>query len=290
MFQECFLTYYTTRTRNIDQHFLAARESFDPEAIHDLRVEIKQLRSFFNLLEWIAPEFQAKKQLRSIRKLFKSAAKLRDAHVQQELTRGWSQDIGTFLSEYYNTLKEKEFPARKRFFQYASDFDLQGEIEANARLISDTLNPLSDKDAASKMRKRVESLLQQIIEYGTYDRLKEEYLHKLRILSKETRYTLQVTTQCFPELGYSNKLDKQLRSLHQVLGKWHDTEIAIQHIEEFLEEFQPLLADAPSAMFPGKGVYEELCKSLGEEKIDLLDLFEKRWDEFMQFLKTEQAG
>ena len=115
MFQQCLLKYYTSRCQNIQGHFFNAANYFDPDGIHDLRVEIKQLRAFFRLIEWIAPKFSAKKNLRNFRKLFKAASDLRDIHVQQELTRKWAKDMEVFLSEYYNSLKQKELPARKKF-------------------------------------------------------------------------------------------------------------------------------------------------------------------------------
>ncbi len=288
MFQECFLTYYESRCKNLAEYFLPASNYFDPDGVHDLRVEIKQLRSFFRLIEWIAPTFTVKKNIRNIRKLFKSAADLRDIHVQQILTREWSKELGVFLSEYYNTLKQKEFPARAEFATFAANFDLHDEIAVNQKRILKALEHLSDKDGTAKTRDRIEQLLQQIVEYGNANRLQEEHLHKLSILAKETRYTIQVAQKCFPELGYTEELDQQLRGLHQVLGKWHDTDIALGHIDDFLTEFQELFTEPKAISSADIKVYETLCKTLQEKKIDLLDMFEERWNEFIRFLKKQQ--
>lgn len=289
MFRECFLKYYTSRCKNLKDHFFMALMYFDPDGVHDLRVEIKQLRSFFGLIQWIAPTFTAKKNIRNIRKLFKSAAGLRDVQVQQMLTREWSQELGTFLSEYYNTLKQKEFPARDQFVAFAHNFDLQNEIAINKKRISKALEIFSDKDAEAKTGDRVEQLLQQIITYGSENRLQEEHLHKLRILAKETRYTLQIAQRCFPELGYSDELDKQLRGLHQVLGKWHDTDIALEHVDGFLTDFYDQFDDTNDD-FPltKRSVYDKLCQNLQKKKTSLLSTFDERWNEFMLFLKKEQ--
>jgi len=262
---------------------------FDPDGVHDLRVEIKQLRAFFRLIEWITPTFTAKKNIRNIRKLFKSAANLRDIHVQQMLTRSWAKDLGVFLSEYYNTLKQKELPARKQFSAFVKQFDLQREVTGNNKRMSRSLGKLSDAYVSSKTQARISQLLRQIIEYGSENRLQAEHLHQVRILTKETRYTVHVAQCCFPELGYSDELDRQLRGLHQVLGKWHDTEIALEHIDEFLsesrDEFVGTLDDSPLTEM---SVYEKLFQKLQKGKTTLLSTFEERWNEFMLFVNKQQ--
>ncbi len=264
---------------------------FDPDGVHDLRVEIKQLRSFFRLIEWITPAFAAKKSIRNIRMLFKSAETLRDVHVQQMLTREWTKELGVFLSEYYNSLKQKELPARDQFAAFANNFDLQHEIVVNKKRISRAVEKLSDDGAAAQTWARVGQLLRQIIAHGNENRLQEEHLHQVRILAKETRYTVQVAQCCFPGLGYSDELDKRLRGLHQVLGKWHDTEIALEHVDDFLTVFQGQSVNPSDDMsLTGMNVYEKLCQKLQKKKAAFLGRFEERWDESMPFLDKQRSS
>lgn len=65
------------------------------------------------------------------RKLFKSAADLRDVHVQQDLTRAWACEMHVFFSGYYNTLKQQERPARRKFAAFLRKFDLDREAARN---------------------------------------------------------------------------------------------------------------------------------------------------------------
>ncbi len=287
MFQECFLTYYQARCESLEEYFFNASISFDPDAIHDLRVEIKQLRAFFRLIQWITPEFTAKKNIRNIRKLFKAAGNLRDVHVQQELTRSWTKDMGIFLSAYYNTLKQKEFPAREEFAAFAAQFDLTKELEIHKKRLKRVLKSLSASYTAEKMKVRIELQLQQILEYGDGEKQQEGNLHKLRILAKESRYTLDFARQCFPELGYKEELSQKLRRLHQTLGKWHDGDVANEHLQDFNSQWAASRATSENAVLlhESLSLYEQLSVRIQQKRDTHLRSFEESWQEFLSYMK-----
>ncbi|GAK55411.1 CHAD domain containing protein [Candidatus Vecturithrix granuli] len=282
MFQKCLGVYYAARCKNIQKHFEMAVTYFDVNAIHDLRVEIKRLRSFFQLIEWITPAFPAKPYMRQMRKLFKSAAELRDIHVQQQLTRAWSQSLGVFLSEYYNILKQKELSARKRFAAFASQCDLHKEFVKNEKRVSQAFDPLSKETASTKIQERIEHLLRQILEYGENGH-QENNLHKVRILTKETRYIAEIANKCFPELGYGNLLIQQLKGIHQTLGHWHDIQVAFEHLENFEAEYGQPDAAPP---FTTQEVYARLSALLEEQQKSFRQDFDRRWEEFMTYINA----
>lgn len=271
MFREEFLAYYTAQCAHVQRHFASAVTYYDPEGIHEMRVGLKQLRAFFKLIEALTPMFQAKQHLRPLRRLFKAAAELRDMHVQQELARQWMRSYQLDLSAYYNTLKQRELIARRGFTRFARHFDLEQVCEENAQLIEQTLNTLSAEEVNVRLRQRLAHLLRDILAFGQTNQLRREDLHPLRILTKEARYTGQIAGRCLPEAGKNTELDQHLRGLHQTLGAWHDTEIAIAHLHEFQQEF-------PAG---------EACQIIGDhlaaEKTILLQTIDERWQAFVAF-------
>jgi CHAD domain-containing protein len=271
MFREELLASYTAQCEHVQRHLTMAISNSDPEGIHEMRVGIKQLRAFFTLIEALAPTFWAKAQFRPFRRLFKAAAELRDVHVQQELARQWMRTDQIDLSVYYNTLKQRELAARRGFARFARHFDLDHACQGNARRIEQTLNTLSAEEVEGRLRQRIARLLSDILAFGQTNRLRQEHLHPLRILTKETRYTLQVATRCLPESGQNAELDQQLRDLHQTLGAWHDTEIADAHLRDFQREF------------PDQDAGFIVCDHLATEKAALLQTFEERWQIFVAF-------
>lgn len=279
MLQDCLLAYYDARCLKLEDAHFNAVACFDPDAIHDLRVEVKQLRAFFRLLECIAPTFKGKKHIRQFRALFKAAGDLRDVHVQQELTRKWSQELDEFLSEYYNSLKQKEFPAREKFADFARKFNLEQEIAVNRKRITRTLKSTSGEDLSESIRQRITAQTHKIQTLGVQASNDESRLHSLRIRSKETRYTLDVTKCCLPESEYWSALNEHLRTLHQTLGKWHDGDIAREHILQFQHEYQAGDASGGSAQ-TDSAIYQQLLQKMQEEKAIHLKSFQTAWAEF----------
>lgn len=286
MFQKCLLAYYITRCQQIQKHFDMALTYFDVDGIHDLRVEIKRLRSFFQLIEWIMPAFPAKRNIRQIRRLFKSVAELRDIHVQQQLTRTWSQSLGVFLSEYYNILKQKELSAREEFAAFASQCDLHKTLAKNEKRVNQVFESLVKETVVIKIQERIEHLLRQVLEYGVNGH-QEDNLHKVRILTKETRYIAEIAQKCFPELGYNDLFIQHLKGIHQTLGHWHDIQVAFEHLENFEAEYSQPDAAPP---FTTQAVYERLTVMLQDQQISLRKNFDERWEEFMTYINVNFPG
>jgi CHAD domain-containing protein len=272
MFQTCLLKQYQLLCEELQDHFAMAVEYFDPDGVHDLRVGIKRLRAFFRLIEAITPAFPARKNLRKTRRLFKAAGELRDVHVQQELTRNWAKEFGLPVTAYYNSLKHQELQARRRFRTFVESFDLSQEFRKNQTNIRRTLRKVSPDEAAANARARIEQLIGGIIIFGRQTGLQEASLHKIRIQAKESRYTVEFTRACFPKLGYDKTLIRQLRGLHQVLGQWHDDEVALEYVQRFHQE---------GSSAPAEQAYEHLVSHLQQEKRDLFLAFEHRWSEFL---------
>ncbi len=274
MFQQCFFEYYQTLAASIQANFERAAAYRDPDALHDMRVGIKQLRACFRLVESLAPEaFPSKKYLRPIRKLFKVSGDLRDAQVQQELTRAWAKEMGVFLSEYYNELKRKELRAGASFAAFAAHFDLEEELHRNGERLIRALAPLREEDAARNMRDRLDAQRQELHEYEQRD-LKESSLHPLRILAKETRYTLEIATRCFPGIEYSAELDGMLRGIYQALGHWHDGDVAKEHLNDFHE------THANASALTDERAYDMLFLKIRDEKETYFREFQACWAEF----------
>jgi len=247
------------------------------EGIHDLRVEIKRLKAFFNFIEGMNPSFKSKKNFREIRTLFKAWGKIRDIQVQQSLAREWESKLHRDLSPYYNFLKQEEIEAWKPFFRAGEKFNLELLTQKKKR-IRKALKELSTSLARSKAVERLNGLIYRLIEFGESPILKEAELHQVRILLKETRYTLEISQGCFPDLGIQDEQIGRLRDLHQILGKWHDAEVTLQFLEAFKSE-----AGDPE-FFKGPA-YRELFRYIQKEKATLRTKFEDPWKDFILFFR-----
>ena len=236
MIFDCLGEHFKSLEQKIRQHFLLAASCFDVEAIHELRVEIKRLRAFFHLIGHINPIFLPEQELQNIQSLFKSSGRIRDVHVQQELAREFIASLTLELSEFLNYLKEKELRARKRFAKGTKAFDFI-IFRKNWQQMRNVLIYISGEYIQYKSEERFRSLISDLFSFKNRLDFSEKDYHAIRILSKETRYTLEILLKCYPDKTSLQDVNASLRKVHQSLGKWHDYDIGLKHLNRFKEDF-----------------------------------------------------
>ncbi len=280
MYPECLWTYYGNIQRIIEENYNLAAKYSDEDGIHDMRVAIKRMRAYFHLIEWINPVFQAKQTLKPIRRLFKAAGNVRDIHVQQELVRKWTCELGLEMSEYYNFLKQREMEERKRFLPSAKKFDL-GIFLKNWSLIKNSLAFISTEYIQYKAEERLKTQIEDLVKFRAKENFIEDDYHAIRIISKETRYTLEVLQECFPLKDIWAPLNEALRKVHQALGRWHDDDVAHQFLDDFL-----LIHSGKS--FYHRDSYTKYKRKLTNDKKKQLREFEQRWMEFLAVVEKDR--
>ncbi|HUU52291.1 MAG TPA: CHAD domain-containing protein [Candidatus Heimdallarchaeota archaeon] len=278
MYPECLWTYYGNLQRIVEENYNLAVRFADVEGVHDMRVGIKRLRAYFNLIEWINPVFQAKQNLKPIRRLFKAAGKVRDIHVHQELLRRWATELDLEMSEYYNFLKQKETEERKRFADFAKKkIDLK-VFQSNWILIQNVLAFISTEYIQYKSEERFKTQIEELIKFKEKENLGEEDYHSIRIHSKETRYTLEVLQTCFPPKSLWEKLNETLRKVHQALGRWHDNDVSLLFLDGFLLSYT-------DRSFFDRNSYVKFKKGLADDKVRQMAEFEQSWMDFLAVMK-----
>lgn len=270
----CLFEIYAQHQRLIKSLFGSARKFCDVESIHNLRVEIKRLRALFNLIEWINPSFQARSELKELRKLFKAAGVIRDNHVQQELTAAWMKKRRFELSEYLNNLKFEEKEIRGGFSKACAGFNTRVFTE-KWQNIRTSLAALPAEQVAIKAQERLRFMIDKLVSFRLKSDFLEEDFHQIRILSKETRYTLEIIRKCFSRGPSMQNIDDGIRKMHQALGKWHDDDMGLQFLDTFLLDYEG------EALYR-RNDYFKLIQSLEGEKKRLLSDFEKAWTAFLK--------
>ena len=277
MIQGKFKDYYFSKIEKIISDYELASVYFDPESIHNIRVEIKKLRAFHNLIGLVNPSYNPKKNLKKTRKLFKAMGNIRDVHVQMELVMNFSRGKALQLSEYYNYLKEKELKARKALRRFLSVFSI-GYLRSSWKNTETRLKNLDRAYVKYKTEQRLSSLVGKLLALNGSRNLGEIELHKVRILSKETRYALEILVYVFPCPDFYKSFNQDLRNLHRPLGKFHDAQIGLAMLDRFINKhaYQPF--------FDGDS-YWQFSRALSEESKTMRDNFEKNWNGFKKLLR-----
>ncbi|MBF0210014.1 MAG: CHAD domain-containing protein [Desulfamplus sp.] len=270
-----FRDYYNERDVAVTKHFMRAAEIVDEESIHELRVEIKKTRAFLELIKGVTPYFDLKKAYSPIRTLFKMAAPIRDSQVLQTMTREYIAEVGlnVNISEYFNLLKQKEMAGKKDFIKLCKKFDLT-IFKKNWASVEKALGSLSKSvrsEACYENRLITYSKDYIISLFGTLSdkqnqaELKEEDFHDIRILCKKSRYTLEILSSLFEPNSFE-LLNSSLKSIHQPLGHWHDTDEAINLLNRVLsyQSLRPLFCESS---------YNDMLQSFSVRKQHFNDLF-----------------
>lgn len=271
MLTEHFNTYHAAGISDIEKYFATASEDGNEHAIHEMRVGIKKLRAFSDLIKGLDPKYDLKKAFAPIRKLFKSAAGIRDAQVIQTLAREEISKAGlnVNISEYFNLLKQKEMTAKRNFFRFCKTYD-PAVFNKNKNLIDKRLSILPETEIEENSRKYLQNLLDILNKLKLKNSLEENDFHEIRILCKKARYTLEILSVCYSQENF-DVLNNSLRGIHQALGQWHDTDIAISFLNEIISDpsLKPLFSESS---------YTDVLKSLEERKQHFSDLFYERFN------------
>jgi CHAD domain-containing protein len=279
MLNQMMQIYHQERVSGISRHWKIAKKNGNMEAIHDLRVEIKRLKAFLELMQALRLALDFKELFSPVRRLFKMAAPVRDPQVLQNIARTFIDTEGSQqnISEYINLLKKKEMEGVTRFIKEASRFD-PCLLDKNHRLITLRLNCLEEPRLAFLAKNHLGALFTAIAKYRQNGDMEEEQsLHDIRILCKKTRYTLEVIKSCYSQVEF-DMCDRALKELHQALGLWHDRDIAIQCMKVVLQtpNVRPFFMESS---------YTDFSRWLHEQKAAYHELFLARFKEWNLLFK-----
>jgi len=277
MIHDAILKYPLDRSQAIKKHLEIAGRYFNVAAIHDLRVEIKRLRAFYNCVAEIYPGFDARGEYRKIRRIFRAAGYLRDIHIRQELAGNLNREAPLSIGEYFNFLKQKEVDSRRGFTRAHRKFDTH-ILDVSWNRVSEIIKFHDDHFIEERLYRCYLILLEKLVKSGAAPEFDEKDYHQMRILSKETRYCLEINQILHPEQTALKDINEGLRAMHQVLGAWHDNAMAADGLQAFLQhDAARPLADEDS--------YTRLYNELTRRKDNFSSSFRNRWIHFGELLK-----
>jgi CHAD domain-containing protein len=269
MTSEGFTLCCERRRREILKRLGPATEYGVSEDIHALRVEIKRWRALVNAVGWISPEFDPARLIGPFEDLFRAMGKIRNLHVQMGRVRMMMAGSRLELSEYYNFLKREEGKQKAMVARAGEAFD-RDALEAALRMMRAALADIPVRQIRSRLGERFKTLIEELESLKSKGRLSDRDYHRLRMGSKEARYTLEIWRECFPGREVPARMDDALRTVHQTLGRWHDDDVAARDFQVFLEKAaeKPLFSPVSARRY---------LTALEEEKAKLLGEFESQW-------------
>lgn len=241
-----------------------------------MRVALKRLRTFFNMVGAIDPSFPAEEAFGPARKLFRAAGRVRNVQVLKANAYGSAKAAGLEISEYYNWLLESEPDAARRLSRackrFRDDFFDRAWTPIGAVLVEGPLR----RRIRNRLEARLFALVREMRREGAARR-NALRIHALRTLAKETRYTLEILEECGLTGDDAPRFNERLRDVHQALGRWHDEAVVLESLREFR-------SGRESVPFFSPGSYRAFARLTRVRQAEDLASFEAGWAALMAFL------
>jgi CHAD domain-containing protein len=220
--------FVSAKIRALDADLAAAiprvLDSTDGEAIHDLRVAIRRLRTMLKLVRKVYGGFHADAVRRAFTDVQRATGDLRDEEVLEETLDRAKVDHPSFR-EWRGRRRKIERRLRGVVVAGLRKGDLARARKLLGALLGLPVKPKRDRDLAKFARKRVTSARKEVEAQRDVSTDDVEGLHRLRIAYKELRYASELLAGALPaDLA---ALAEPAARFQKRLGEIHDVDVAI---------------------------------------------------------------
>ncbi|MFP4470552.1 MAG: CHAD domain-containing protein [Bacteroidales bacterium] len=216
-------------------HFLVTQASMDEDAIHQMRVAIKRIRTIQKLKKHINfPTIIDEQQYAAIRQIFSVSGMLRDLQIQTGLLKNYRKELKFSFDDLQDHLNQKEHQLVDQLNRTIQEIDFERFNE-----LPDPEASINDLDKKADLEKQSLDFLKKKI--GNIRRLillldREEFVHDLRKQVKQLFFILQFLSTNFPESHFGDYRLKPLKDAGESLGDWNDRDVFLNMLNAFLEE------------------------------------------------------
>jgi len=243
-------------------YFIVTRAIQDEEAIHQMRVAIKRIRSIQKLKKHLNfPSLLNDEQYNDIKALFAISGQMRDLQVQQKLLRKFTKELEFEFVELKEYLIELEVTLGEQFHQSLLSFNLkQFEGVGNGSELPDFAEDNIDLEKESfvflhKKLDKIHHLIQSMDQ--------SEFVHDLRKQVKHLFFILHFFSSYFPERKIGAYDTIALKGVGEKLGNWNDREVFMRRVEEFVGSSEEKYLESHPE-------YSQLMEYLKEKKQEYL--------------------
>lgn len=221
--------YYQRKT--FEKCYPRIQDVSDDDAIHDIRVSIKKIRTLLLLLDYIYPgEWDIKDRYRTFKKIFKRLGIIRDLQVQQKLAAYLQQKNNQKAEGYQAYLRDHERIARFNVNNW-----LRMYSSPDWRSLEDDIHACYFRTGKKQIILKANEYIDQKIQQAKRLSFQKDRvsIHLIRRLLKEARYMMDMMGSVFRDKFYYKPLQNKIKPIENYLGEWHDRMVALDHIFQF---------------------------------------------------------
>lgn len=189
---------------------------------HKLRVEIKKLNAFLNLIKFCSRDFNKVRVFKPYKLIFRQAGKIRELQIEEGLLKKYF--INNELLAYKNYLQKRKKKEELCLFKIINE-----SFIAKQKSAINEIKPFLEKIDTKKGIRYLIKEENKISKLLTSKNLKKSRLHKLRKRLKIYYYNKKnIDLIKLDKTTYSSEI------LLQLMGEWHDYQITKNHLKKAL--------------------------------------------------------
>lgn len=217
--------YWIKRIKKLIELLEATSSNVEEEYFHSIRIEIKKIRALFGILQHNNTKFKKRGYGRPFKAIFKQTGGVRELHIEKTMLRKY---LPHSESQYIDLLDKINRRYEQEFFSFN-----RKELIKKVERVRDQVLLEIDKMKTANVHSHLEKLERKISTQLNREITNTE-AHDLRSKLKMLQYN-QSQVQHFTQLGKG----RRTASFLTLLGQWHDYEVAIEHLNKFVQQGKP---------------------------------------------------
>lgn len=267
-----------------------SRRGEDIEAVHDMRVATRRMRSAFRLFEPYYKPAKIEDHWRGSKKIGDVLGKVRDLEVFLDKAQTFAdKHPGTDLTPLFEIWQGRLTKARQRLITYLDSRDFDAFVTAFHAFLTTPGKGARPQPAPEELEPyEVQHVLPQLIyrlyeQVRVYDAAVEEgdipTLHALRIELKRLRYALEFFEEVLgPE---ARRVIREVKTLQDHLGDLNDAYVAEAMLRDFVAEHERQHSGTPRFMRrPDVSGVAAYLAAQQADMVRLVETFPQAWAKF----------
>ncbi|MES1197971.1 MAG: CHAD domain-containing protein [Chitinophagaceae bacterium] len=223
------LTHWRKELKVFNKNFEILRKGSDKEAVHDLRVAIKKLRSYLKLFVFITEKKEWKYLFPETIRLFRILGKERDIELCLELILAYKKEEARNIFRHFIKYMRRQLLYTKGWSKEAVKSYPENELTKISLIMKNDSLLVDGNQLIKKIIDVINTQLQQIKKY--YKRP-----HKIRKLLKDVYYWIKL----LPGGAISDStIEKKLNEMLDDFGIYQDEEMLLSKTRHYRKDYIP---------------------------------------------------
>lgn len=231
--------YYYSQCLKFSASFLACQNSFNRKNIHDLRLALKNLHSFFLLLNLLNIQRKRKPLFpEQLEKLFDNLGKIRDLQIMDQELSTHEKALNTFFDKLKSKIKRRQSERTRDIMPLLKNLKFGIELNRIKAYLREVVSLYEDeKSLFETIRSHLLKTWKQIRIQLKHKHTRKN-LHLIRIRIKHLGYMTLVVKKEEPLIRELPFRIEMLDEFQELLGSWHDQVVFYNKILDEMKDEQ----------------------------------------------------